>query len=131
MARTELRVELPATLNAIELFCGQFHLWRAMFCPGVECFPAELLLREALTNAIVHGCAEDPSERITCVLRAKPGRLLITVRDAGQGFDWRGVGDGFRGVSCTDGRGVEILRKYASAVRFNTSGNSVTLIKRF
>lgn len=130
-ARTELRAELPATLDAIDPFCAEFRRWRAVYCPGLEPFPVELLLREALTNSVVHGCRENLSERVTCVLRAKPGRLLIAVRSAGQGFDWHSVWDLTAEVSDTRGRGIEILRKYASAVRFNASGNSVTMMKRF
>jgi len=131
IVRTELRAELPATLDAIELFCAEFRAWRAVSCPGLPAFPVELLLRETLTNSVVHGCAENPSERITCVLRAKPGRLLIAVRSASQGFDWRALWDGVAELTDTRGRGMEILRKYASAVRFNTSGSSVTMTKRF
>ena len=113
------------------MFCAEFRVWRAASCPNLENFAAELLLREALTNYVVHGCAEDPTQRITCVLRAKPGRLLIAVRDPHRGFDWRAVWNASADIFDTHGRGIEILRIYASAVRFNESGNSVTLIKRF
>jgi anti-sigma regulatory factor (Ser/Thr protein kinase) len=129
--RLELRAELPATLEALERFCEEFREWRAASCPSLEHFSAELLLREALTNYVVHACAEDPSKRIICMLRAKPGRLVISVRDSGPGFDWRAVWDASADLFETHGRGIEMLRIYASAVRFNNSGNSLTLIKRF
>jgi serine/threonine-protein kinase RsbW len=131
LVRTQLRVDLPATLDALELFCSEFRVWLAASCPKLERFAAELLLREALTNCVVHGCGEDPVKRITCVLRAKPGRLLIAVRDPGPGFDWRAVWNATSDILDTNGRGIEILRTYASAVRFNESGNSLTLMKRF
>jgi anti-sigma regulatory factor (Ser/Thr protein kinase) len=124
--RKELSVELPASLEAIDVFCDEFREWRADACAGLEAFPAELLLREVLTNSVVHG-----SERICCLLRAKPGRLLIVVRDEGEGFDWRAAWDRQAGAEDTHGRGIDILRRYASAVRFNPKGNAVTLIKRF
>jgi anti-sigma regulatory factor (Ser/Thr protein kinase) len=129
--RTELRAELPATLEALERFCEEFRIWGSDSCPNLDRFATELLLREALTNYVVHGCAEDPSKRIICVLRAKPGRLLIAVRDSGPGFDWRAVWNASADIFDTHGRGIEILRIYASAVRFNESGNSLTLMKRF
>jgi anti-sigma regulatory factor (Ser/Thr protein kinase) len=129
--RIELRVELAPTLEAIESFCLQFQHWRAIACADLDAFSSELLLREALTNSVVHGCAEDPGSRVSCVLRAKRGRLIMAIRDGGQGFDWRATWDQRPDSSDTHGRGIEILRHYASAVRFNPAGNSVTLIQRF
>jgi anti-sigma regulatory factor (Ser/Thr protein kinase) len=129
--RSELRVELPATLEAIESFCVQFQHWRGVACAGLDSFSSELLLREALTNSVLHGASEDPRERISCVLRVKRGRLIIAVRGGGKGFDWRAAWDRQAGAEEPHGRGIEILRHYAKSVRFNPSGNSVTLIQRF
>jgi anti-sigma regulatory factor (Ser/Thr protein kinase) len=128
---SDLRSELPATLEAVEAFCLEFRRWLSVACADRDAFSAELLLREALTNSVVHGSAQDPRERISCVVRAKRGRLIIAIRDGGQGFDWRAAWDLRAGAGDTHGRGVEILRRYASAVRFNPAGNSVTLIQRF
>jgi len=127
----EWRTELPATLEAVEQFCVELRVWIAGTCTGLQPFPAELLIREALTNSVVHGCMEDPRQRISCVLRAKPGRLLIAVQDHGQGFDWRAAWNRQPDLSDTHGRGVEILRVYATSVRFNSKGNVVLLVKRF
>jgi len=127
----EWRFELPASLKAIEEFCIRFHEWRALHCAGLEPFPSELLLREALTNSVVHGATEDPGQRISCVLRAKKGRLLIAVKDEGEGFDWRAAFNRTADLGDDHGRGIEILKRYASSVRFNPKGNSVTLVKRF
>jgi anti-sigma regulatory factor (Ser/Thr protein kinase) len=124
-------VELPPTLEAVESFCLEFQLWRAVACADLDAFSSELLLRETLTNSVVHGGAEEPRERISCVLRVKRGRLIIAIRDGGKGFDWHAAWDQRAAGSDTHGRGLEILRKYANAVRFNPKGNSVMLVKRF
>jgi anti-sigma regulatory factor (Ser/Thr protein kinase) len=129
--RIELRVDLPPTLEAIESFCLQFQHWRGIACADLDAFSSELLLREALTNAVEYGGSPDTLESISCVLRVKQGRLIIAIRDPGKGFDWRAAWDRKAGARDTHGRGIEILRHYASAVRFNPSGNSVTLIQRF
>ncbi len=92
-------------------------------------FAAELLLREALTNAIVHGCQKNPSKQVHCRLRLKGRRLLIVVKDEGDGFDWRGARGDRKGVPDSSGRGIEILRKYADRVRYNEKGNAVTIVK--
>jgi anti-sigma regulatory factor (Ser/Thr protein kinase) len=127
----ERRAELPATLEAVEQFCAEFRQWRACACARLNSFSSELVLRESLTNAVLHGCSGNPCKQVSCVLRAKPGRLLIAVRDAGEGFDWRAVWDRETDASETHGRGIEMMRRYSSNVRFNRKGNSVILIKRF
>jgi anti-sigma regulatory factor (Ser/Thr protein kinase) len=127
----EWRSELPATLEAIERFCGEFKLWHAQTCVTPDLFSAELLLREALTNSVIHGCGQDPRKRVSCILRAKRDRLVIAIQDTGAGFDWRAVWDRRSEVSGIHGRGIEILRHYASAIRFNPKGNFVMLVKQF
>jgi anti-sigma regulatory factor (Ser/Thr protein kinase) len=131
LRRCDWRLDLPATLDAIEQCCAEFRLWQAGTCADLNPFSAELLLREALTNSVVHGCLEDPCRRVSCLIRAKRGRLVITIVDAGEGFDWRAAWSRQAELSDAHGRGIEILRRYASTVRFNSKGNSVTLVKRF
>lgn len=125
------RTNLRATLESVEEFCSAFQLWRAHICPALDRFKSELVLREALTNSVVHGSGGDSRKWVTCVLRAKPGQLLISIRDDGEGFDWRAAWNRTAANDDTSGRGMEILRTYASAVRFSTKGNSVTLLRRY
>jgi serine/threonine-protein kinase RsbW len=127
----EWRTQVPATLEAIEQFCSEFQLWRALACAELDPFSAELLLREALTNAVIHGVAQDPRKRVSCLLRARRGRLLIAVKDEGEGFDWRAARDRLPDTSDTCGRGMEVFRRYANCVRFSSKGNSVILVKRY
>ena len=114
----ELRMALPATLEAVEEFFIEFRRRSQALMYLADRFAAELLVREALTNAVVHGSHADPCKQVRCHLRLKGRRLLIAVEDDGEGFDWRrawsiGV---FPDAS---GRGIEILRKYANRVRYN------------
>ena len=126
-----LRATLPATLEAMEEFCTEFRRHVDGAAGRADRFAAELLLREVLTNAVIHGCGGDAGKRVHCVLRLRDRRLTIAVRDEGEGFDWRAAQGCQAGFQAPSGRGVEILRKYATRVRFNDRGNSVTLIKRF
>lgn len=131
MTSHEWRRELPATLEAVEQLCAEFHQWRGETCAGLNAFAAELLLREALNNSVIHGCLGDARKRISCSLRARPDRLTIVIRDEGKGFDWRSFWTRRGAPAETHGRGIAILRRYANLVRFNRAGNSVTLVKRF
>jgi serine/threonine-protein kinase RsbW len=126
----DLRFGGPAKLEALEQFCDRFRCWAAeVQLP--DRFSVELLLREALTNAVVHGCVADAALNLECVLRMRGSRLLIAVRDDGPGFDWRRAGLRRASLQECSGRGLEIYRLLASRVRFNERGNSVVLIKRF
>ncbi len=127
----EMRRALPATLQAAEEFLVDFRRWSQVLLDGMNCFAAELLMREALTNAVVHGCHTDPGKHVRCSLRLRRRRLLIAVEDEGDGFDWRAARRNPAALSDCSGRGIEILRKYANRVRYNDRGNAVTMIKRF
>ena len=126
----EIQRTLPASLEAIEQFFTEFRL----FCdclPRKERFVAELLLREALTNAVLHGCGSNPERSVRCSLRLEDRCLMIVIADDGEGFDWRRTLERRMDTAAASGRGFEILRQYATQVRFNGKGNEVTIQKRF
>jgi len=125
----DLRAVLAATNDEAEEFCLLFRR-RALEMGESFVFTAELLLREALTNAIVHGSRGDCQKQVLCAVRLAHRRVIIAVQDEGDGFDWRAVPKPPEESLDTRGRGIDLLRKYASRVRFNNKGNAVTLIVR-
>lgn len=129
--KREWRRELPGTLEAIEAVCEEFQLWRADVCASLNSFSADLLLREALTNSVLHGAGGDCGKRISCSFRLKRGRLVVAIRDEGEGFNWRAAWHRPADPAETHGRGIPILRRYASFVRFNRKGNVLMLVQRF
>ena len=126
----EMRMVLPATLEAVEEFFVEFRRRSRAILDRGNCFAAELLVREALTNAVLHGSKGDASKNIRCILRLRGRRLFIAVQDDGEGFDWRAARSATAKVPECSGRGMQILRTYASRVRFNDKGNAATMIKR-
>lgn len=130
IAKTEQRMDLriPAVLDSLEPIFLQFRGWCRAVTSTRDSFAAELLLREALTNAVVHGCKCDPGLQVRCALRINPRRILIGILDDGEGFDWRAVRARDESADC--GRGVDILRVYGSRVRFNQKGNGTVIIRR-
>jgi serine/threonine-protein kinase RsbW len=123
----ELRVLLSATIEDAEDVCKQF---RERLAGVKETLPfqAELLLREALTNAVLHGSHGDRHKRVLCAVRLARGRLVIAVQDEGEGFDWRSQPEQPKRALDTCGRGIDIYRRYATRVHFNDKGNAVTLV---
>jgi anti-sigma regulatory factor (Ser/Thr protein kinase) len=124
----ELRRRLQANQDAIEAFCWDFQQWLGAETTAKDAFASELLLREALVNAVEHGskCAG----HVECVVRGGKGRLFIAVCDEGKGFDWGPRWHRTAPVDACSGRGVMIYRTYAHRVRFNRAGNTVFLQRR-
>jgi anti-sigma regulatory factor (Ser/Thr protein kinase) len=129
--RCAIRAVVPASFDAIEELFAEFrHCYGCVLGPS-EYFAAELLLREALTNAVRHGSHDNPARSVRCALRMKGRRLIIAVGDEGEGFDWRTRQKSVADACACSGRGMEIYRTYANRVRFNSRGNAVTLVMDF
>ncbi|SPE37739.1 Anti-sigma-factor antagonist (fragment) [Candidatus Sulfopaludibacter sp. SbA3] len=126
----EVWVTISATPEAVEEFFAEFRRHTEARLASSHSFAAELLAREALNNAVVHGCGSDPSREVRCRLRLKGQRLTIVVADGGEGFDWRAAWGRRPGLSASSGRGMQILRWYATRVRYNERGNAVTIFKQ-
>jgi serine/threonine-protein kinase RsbW len=127
----DTRAVIPATFDAIEQLFAEFRATCQCVQRQRNRFAAELVLREALTNALVHGNRRDPAKLIRCALRMKRGRLIIAVEDMGEGFDWRIIRDREADPAASCGRGMGIFRRYATRVRFNEKGNGVAIVMNF
>lgn len=85
---------------------------------------------EALANAMQYGNGGDPRKRVRVAVALDPSRVVVEVRDEGEGFDPACVPDPtlpeFRERS--GGRGIFLLHKLMDEVRFNECGNTVRLV---
>lgn len=113
----------------------------------------ELVIHEAISNAIFQGNLEVPSEiksadfgkfyeiaklksserpyssrKVYIAFNYERGAVTVKVRDEGEGFDWRK--DLWSPSAALDkpfGRGLAIMREFSSGIAFNTEGNEVTM----
>ncbi|HSD67720.1 MAG TPA: ATP-binding protein, partial [Vicinamibacteria bacterium] len=86
-ARLRLRIagRLEAISPAVERMMAEV---RAMACARGKEFEIETALREALANAVRHGCGNDATKQVeACVACDESRGMLIVVRDPGPGFD--------------------------------------------
>jgi anti-sigma regulatory factor (Ser/Thr protein kinase) len=124
----EIRRKIAATAEAAEELCAAM---RSLFADLNErtAFAAELLLREALANAIAHGsrAAAPGSELVTCIVRRRRRRLTIAVRDEGPGFAWKSRLEREMDEGAESGRGLLIYRQYAERFRFSAAGNVIVI----
>jgi len=118
----------PARLEHVDLICSAAGVVLDQFSiPSKDRFAVELLMREGLNNAVIHGCANDASQSIQCRVTVLSGEVSIVIEDSGAGFDWRALSFKLSDPGREGGRGMSIYKLYASEITFNDSGNCVTL----
>jgi len=121
---------LPATLLEVDAVC--LHI-RQMLLQGVtvqkDRFALELLAREAVGNAVRHGCKEDAAKRVWVTFRLGRRRASLRVRDEGPGFDWQAGLAHPADDEASHGRGLPLYHQYAQRCLFGASGNDVLLIR--
>jgi serine/threonine-protein kinase RsbW len=88
-------------------------------------------VQEALANAALHGCLDDPETTIRCVVTARPEEITISVRDPGPGFDLEKADpEKYQVTKLTHGRGIVLMRSMVTEVSFAHHGAEVILRKR-
>jgi serine/threonine-protein kinase RsbW len=99
-----------------------------MGCAKGKDFEIRLALDEALSNAIVHGCKNDPKKKIQCCVACDEERgMLIVVRDPGPGFDPASIPSPVVGqnIYATHGRGIYLVNQLMDEVRFERGGTEI------
>ena len=86
-------------------------------------------LNEAAINAIIHGNKLDPDKIVIINADVQPKRVIWTITDEGEGFDYNHLPDptADENLENLTGRGVFILKHLADQCIFNTKGNEVEL----
>ena len=106
---------------------------RGMECSQGKEFEIETALREALANAIRHGCGNDPDKEVEVCVACDPERgMLIVVRDPGPGFDPAQIPSPVRGrnVFRHHGRGIYLINQLMDEVSFEKGGTEIRMLKR-
>lgn len=95
-----------------------------------QSFNIILCMREALINAVIHGCAGRTDKTVTYNLKLKNGCLVMRITDGGSGFNWRSSMAKALPAAGSSGRGLLIMKKYFKTVQYNKKGNQITLTKK-
>jgi anti-sigma regulatory factor (Ser/Thr protein kinase) len=129
----KLDVTISANPDAISgVVDGVMQIAREMKCAKGNEFQIELALREALANAIVHGCNNDPSKKVECcVACTESSDVVILVRDPGEGFIPSAVPNPLaeENVYATHGRGIYLINQLMDEVSFERNGAEIRMRK--
>jgi serine/threonine-protein kinase RsbW len=98
-------------------------------------FGIEMAVREAVTNAVLHGNKLDETKFTEVSLKTSPGVFDITVHDQGTGFNPSDIPDPTKEENLlkTSGRGIFFMRNFMDEVEWSTrpkGGTTVHMTKK-
>ena len=99
-------------------------------------FGITMAVREAVTNAMVHGNQEDETKSVEVTFSCLGNALEIEISDQGEGFDPASVPDPTEPANIlkTSGRGIFLMRSFMDEVEWFAGpegGTTVRMVKRF
>src|SRR5438270_13237100 len=100
-----------------------------------DCYRIGMSVREGVINAFHYGNQERPEKKIHLALDLTPEKLVIHVRDEGQGFDLGNVPDPLaeENLLSTSGRGIFLMRAFMDefeVVPGKTGGAEIIMSKK-
>jgi len=132
----EIQQCFPSQVSAISPFVDQLMQFLRplihQFRNEEDELDIEIAVREALSNAVVHGNQENPQKRVHVNCRCTiDGEVFTTVRDEGQGFDCRTLADPTdrANLLLTHGRGLRFMQTFMDEVGFEDNGRIVRMRK--
>lgn len=121
-----------STLGNIDDVCEQTTTYLQSRVKDIEkqLFSVNLVLREALTNAVRHGNMGNPEKNVCFSLTiVDTESIKLVIEDEGDGFDWRKQQDIDLNDDDDHGRGIIIMETYFNHYSYNDKGNILTLVK--
>jgi serine/threonine-protein kinase RsbW len=126
-------VTIPARVSAISPLVEAVMTAVRLHAKSKE-LAIETALREALANAVKHGCSDDPTKFVQCTVVFEDDRsVLIVVRDPGPGFNPKHLPNPTEGEHLYEnhGRGIYLIHHLMDEVRFKRGGAEIHMRSRF
>jgi serine/threonine-protein kinase RsbW len=124
-----LETTLDGRTESIRPFVdGIMKIVESMGCAVGKEAHVETALIEALANAIVHGCENNPDKRVECCVACDETKgMLIVIRDPGKGFDPNTIPSPVVGQNLfeTHGRGIFLINQLVDEVHYEKGGTEI------
>ncbi|MDT5158820.1 MAG: serine/threonine-protein kinase RsbW [Acidobacteriota bacterium] len=127
-----VELKLPSRIEAIgEAAAAVMDAARRLGFAEDALFGIELAVREAITNAVLHGNRQDESVPFEVGVAGTDAGMTINVRDRGEGFDPSGVADPTEGENIlkSSGRGILFMRTFMDEVTWESAKGGGTLVR--
>jgi serine/threonine-protein kinase RsbW len=130
----QYQATIPADVDSITPVMDQL----MELAEETECFVGkemqiETALREALANAIVHGCKNDDRHTVQLSVACdEDHEIQMVVRGPGSGFDPNSVPDPTTNQNMyeTHGRGLYLINQLMDEVRYERGGTEIHMRKK-
>lgn len=132
MTEQTVELKLPSRIASIdEAAAAVSGAARRLGFPDEALFGIELAVREAVTNAVLHGNRQDESVPVEVGVREAGAEMVVTVRDRGPGFDPSRVADptAAENLLKANGRGILFMRNFMDDVRWEHHPEGGTVVR--
>lgn len=88
-----------------------------------------IAVTEAVNNAIIHGNKQNPEKTFSVIFNPGEDRLVFSVEDQGDGFDFNNLPDPTdpENLEKPNGRGVFLMKNLADKIEFENNGRKVNI----
>jgi serine/threonine-protein kinase RsbW len=130
------RLVLPSHIEAVaDAAAAAADFARSCGLADEAAFGIDMAVREAITNAIVHGNKEDDTKKVELTFNCSQRAVEIEVTDQGEGFDPASIPDPTtpENILKTSGRGNFLIRNFMDEVKWlrrSEGGTTVRMVKR-
>ena len=137
MTEQTTRLVLPSHIEAVaDAAAAATDFVKSCGLDEQAAFTIDMAVREAVTNAMVHGNQEDETKSVEVIFNCLGNALEIEVRDQGEGFDPTSVPDPTdpANILKTSGRGIFLMRSFMDEVEWFArpeGGTTVRMVKKF
>jgi serine/threonine-protein kinase RsbW len=129
-----LQMTIAGTIPAIDPAATKImEIVREMSCARDHEWEIEFAIREALANAVKHGCGNNPEKTVQISVGCDQTRgMIIVVKDPGTGFDPAELPSPIVGdqVYAEGGRGIFLINQLMDEVRFRQKGTEIWMRKK-
>ena len=132
MTEETTELVLPSRLEAINAAASAAaDFVRRLGMSEDAAYGVDMAVREAVTNAVLHGNRRDETKAVEVSFRSTPGEIEITVRDQGEGFDPESVPDptDSQNLLKTSGRGLLFMRTFMDGLQWSRHPNGGTVVR--
>lgn len=120
----------PAQITEVDRVCEELSAWLMKTNLGKHVFAIQMLAREGLNNAVLHGSEHNIELNVHFHVQVRLDAVVLEISDEGKGFDWQNqMNQDEVPIDRTSGRGLWIYRLFADSIEFNQSGNNVRLTR--
>ena len=131
MAEEKYHLEIasdPNNLITVEEFVNYF--CKDLNLPNEKLSDFLLAVTEATTNAIIHATKFYPEKKVTIDVDVGESKLVVKVKDEGEGFDPEEIPDPTEPENLLKdhGRGVYLMRVYMDKLEYNKTSTGMETI---